>query len=418
MYLKEIQIQNFRCFEDSTLKFKNGINLIIGDNGVGKTTILEAAVVGLGACFQDISIASSVSIKKEDVRQELIIIDDSPQKVYHSPTRIFCEMDAEDQSYQWSRIRKDESANTRMSTDYPNKKAKISDYFRVTSNDLTSKLPVLNYQSIYRVMLSKRSDFASSSKKLDDRRCGYTGCLDSALDNKFIRKWCYAMERKRTPNRRYELFKESVSTFMKTLNEEEPSQILFFSEEFEDFVYSSGENTLPISFLSSGYQSALWLVMDIAFRGLQLNPGANAWEDISGVVLIDEIDKHLHPKWQWKVLDALKTTFPGIQFIITTHAPIVISSCKDAHLIRIDNNHKVTYPASAFAYSIDDVAEYTQGSLGIPSKLHEMYEGFEEAFRRNDREKAYVIYSSMLDYYGENNTLVKKCRTKMKLMRR
>ena len=59
--------------------------------------------------------------------------------------------------------------------------------------------------------------------------------------------------------------------------------------------------------------------------------------------MIDEIDLHLHPKWQWKVIEALRETFEKIQFIIATHSPIVISSAKGANLILLDNDQKITY---------------------------------------------------------------------------
>ena len=68
-----------------------------------------------------------------------------------------------------------------------------------------------------------------------------------------------------------------------------------------------------------------------------LNP--DLLEDITditpGVVLVDEIDLHLHPNWQWKVVDALKNTFPNVQFIVTTHSPIIVASCKEEKLIML-----------------------------------------------------------------------------------
>ena len=68
---------------------------------------------------------------------------------------------------------------------------------------------------------------------------------------------------------------------------------------------------MPISFLSAGYQSILWMVMDIAYRGALLNPDASEGpSQIEGIVLIDELDMHLHPSWQWNVITALEETFP------------------------------------------------------------------------------------------------------------
>lgn len=65
--------------------------------------------------------------------------------------------------------------------------------------------------------------------------------------------------------------------------------------------------------------------------------------EIEGVVLIDEIDSNLHPKWQWKMVDALTGTFPNVQFIAATHSPIIVSSCKNANIININEKQEVRY---------------------------------------------------------------------------
>ena len=382
MYLNQVTIKNFRGIEDLTLAFKPGVNLIIGDNGVGKTSVLEAIVAGLGACFKELPDIDAVSIKQQDVRQELQIVDGSPFLKYHTPVQISCEMQVDDQTYTWSRVRKDEGVNAKTSIAYPAKEMRIADWFRNASNDIATPLPVLNYQSINRVTSGKPGDFGSSARKLNDRRYGYTACMGSALDDKIIRKWCYAMMRRTDSKTRYHLFRDAVVNVMSRMDEDKPAPEIDFSEEFGDFgefVYREGSKVVPISFLSAGYQSCLWMVMDIAFRALILNPTATNLANISGIVLIDEVDKHLHPKWQWNVLDALRDTFPGIQFIITTHAPIVIGSCKDITTLSLSNDHPEVPIKSAYGYKIEDVIKNTQGSRTAIKGLNELYVEFENA---------------------------------------
>ena len=66
-----------------------------------------------------------------------------------------------------------------------------------------------------------------------------------------------------------------------------------------------------------------------------LNPDLKSHiADVPGIIMVDELDMHLHPKWQWNVIQALRNTFPNVQFIAATHSPIIISSCKDETLIR------------------------------------------------------------------------------------
>ena len=73
-----------------------------------------------------------------------------------------------------------------------------------------------------------------------------------------------------------------------------------------------------------------WMIMDMAFRLAQENPSIDDYRKVPGIVMIDEIDMHLHPAWQWRILEALHKAFPKIQFIVATHSPIIISSAKNA----------------------------------------------------------------------------------------
>ena len=419
MYLRQVTIVNFRGIEKMTLNLQPGINLLIGNNGVGKTSVLEAIIVGLGACFKDIPVATAVSIKREDVRQELHVVDDSPSLEYHTPVQISCEAQIGDEIYKWARIRKNEAPRKQTSLEYPNGGPRIEDWFRSASNEMDTSLPVLNYQSINRVANSKRSDFGSSSKQLNDRRCGYTGCLDSELDDKFIRKWCYAMMRKSGKSPRYDLFRSAVVNVMRYMDKDKPIPDIYFSEEFgEDgeFVYEENGTAMPIAFLSAGYQSCLWMVMEIAFRALLLNPGTTNLTELSGIVLIDEVDKHLHPKWQWNVLNALRDTFPNIQFIVTTHAPIVISSCKNATIMTIDPGHKVTPIDTVYGYGVEDVVEHTQGSDAVVPELRELYELFENACAQRDLNAAQKYYEEICREFPKSTERV-KAQTRLRFLK-
>lgn len=93
---------------------------------------------------------------------------------------------------------------------------------------------------------------------------------------------------------------------------------------------------LPVALLSDGIRNMIGMVADIAFRATKLNPqlGAEASTETPGVVLIDEVDMHLHPEWQQVVLQNLITAFPSLQFIVTTHSPQVLTSI-DASCIRL-----------------------------------------------------------------------------------
>ena len=189
-----------------------------------------------------------------------------------------------------------------------------------------------------------------------------------------------------------------------------------YSRQFDQMVYREDDVSTPIKYLSAGYQSLLWIVMTMAFRLCQLNPNVKEYKDVPGIVIIDEIDMHLHPRWQWIIVDALQKTFPKIQFILATHAPIILSSCRDALLIRLSEERSVQYLESVYGTSIDDVAELTQGSLGIPLDLKKASRKFEAAFHAGQKEKAAEILSEMESQFGDKNEEVILAHRRFRLM--
>lgn len=154
----------------------------------------------------------------------------------------------------------------------------------------------------------------------------------------------------------------------------------------------------------------------MAFRLALLNPERKDLKTAKGIVLIDEIDMHLHPKWQWKVLQVLEETFPNIQFIIATHSAIIIASCKRGNLIRIKEDQEIQYLPDAYAYSVEDVLELRQGSSGRLAELRKMYCSFEEALNRDDYHVAAKIVDQMANLFGADNTEVKNARMELELV--
>ena len=101
-----------------------------------------------------------------------------------------------------------------------------------------------------------------------------------------------------------------------------------------------------LSQLSDGYRSTLSLIADIAYRMALLNPSLG--KDVlktPGIVLIDEVDLHLHPIWQARILGDLRSIFPNIQFVVTTHVPAVISSVRSQQVRIIADGEKALTPA-------------------------------------------------------------------------
>ncbi len=417
MYFEKIEIENFRSIVSMELNFKPGVNLLIGDNGVGKTSILDAIVIALGGYLNGVNGVSAKNIVMADVRLNTVNVGSVSTSIqYHTPVRIGCELNVDNQIYKWERIREDESP--RRNTKIVKRDGDISRYAKEITNDVAQELPVFSYQSSVRASQTRRGDFgAKMKKKMDDRRCGYLGCLDSVLDLKRVKEWCYEMQRVEFEQEKkiaeYEQFKEIVGTVMQWMSELKEAPKVYYSRQHRDIVYAEKNEVLPISCLSAGYQSVLWMVMDIAYRLATLNPGKMNLNESKGVVLIDEVDMHLHPKWQWNVIKTLEKTFPNIQFIIATYSPIIISSCKRGNLILIDGEQKVTYLKNAYGYSVNDVLELCQGSSDVLKNIKVTREKIDVAIAENDFDKAIRLLENMIEEYGLDNTEVIKAKTEL-----
>ena len=314
------------------LEFTSGVNLLIGDNGVGKTSILEATAVILSGILKGVNGVPTKNILQSEIHFSVNERGDASSEIhFETPVEVACTINIKEQKFHCERLRLDENGNTRTKMFDDG----IVKWMQETSNDPNTVLPLLCFQSDARVWQMRRGDFGKElKKKLNDRRCGYIGCLDYSLDIKGIQEWCLKMElnafHKKREIKEYEAFKYIVAAFMKRIGNLTNLPKIYYSSQLEQLVYQEGDITMPISNLSAGYQSLLWMVMNLAYRLALLNPeNAEYLEKTAGIVLIDEIDMHLHPKWQWNIVNALQETFPNIQFILATHSPIVISSCKN-----------------------------------------------------------------------------------------
>ena len=409
MYLKKIHMENYKAIEKLDIDLKSGVNLLIGDNGAGKTSVLEGIAVALGGLFVNVAGVSTKNIVKDDVRMNIKPMGDSSTTIeYCEPVLTGCTLCVtEEQDFTWNRIKEEVSA-THTKIDDKN----VCVWMKKLTNNSDTTLPLISFQSAARAWKVRRGDFGTElKKKLDDRRCGYIGCLDSSMDVKSIQQWCLKQEVVRSNKgtvREYEMFKNIVASFMKEINELTMVPSIYYSPQFDELVYKEDKTEMPISKLSAGYQSLLWMIMDLAYRVCMLNPELESKDQIIGIVLIDEIDLHLHPKWQWNVTDALRKTFASVQFIIATHSPIVISASKEANLILLDDTRTVSYLPDCYGYEVEDVLCYRQESVSRPKKVKTLIDEIENAIDDIDFNKADAALERLKSMLGDDNSEYKK----------
>nr|WP_305137406.1 AAA family ATPase [uncultured Schaedlerella sp.] len=345
MYLSNIHIENFKGIKNADFDFDRTVNIIIGDNGTGKTSVLEAIVVALGGFLSGIDGVNTIHFSKDEIRRENQLTGrGSNNIVYKTPIRVDVCLElcvhnhGKTELHPFKFTRQKKSIKSARSTVEPRDICREAQWM---AEDRQAVLPVISYQSFSRVSNQKKDKWENPFSKEDySRAVGYVDCLEEAANEKMLANWCKKMEQVAWQQEEtipeYEIVKMTVSKFMQLMQEDGRIRV-YYDKRTEELVYTNEEEILPVRMLSSGFRNLLGMVFDIAYRMAVLNPDLleNVVEMTPGIVLIDEIDLHLHPRWQWKIIDALKNTFPRVQFIVTTHSPVIIASCKEEKLITL-----------------------------------------------------------------------------------
>ncbi len=414
MYLSSIHVENFKGIKSVDLDFDRSVNLIIGDNGTGKTSILEAIAVALGGFLSGIDGVNTIHFLKDEIRRENQLTGTGSYNIiYKTPIRVdVClELDVGEgtgeHSFKFSRQKK--SIKSSRSTVEPRDICKAA---QAMTENPKSILPVISYQSFSRVSNQKRDKWENPFSDDYSRVIGYVDCLEEAANDKMMTNWCKKMEQiswqQEQPVIEYEAVKKAVSKFMRFMQNDEKIYVSY-DKRTEELVYSNEEENLPIRLLSSGFRNLLGIVFDIAYRMAVLSPDLleDVTEKTPGIVLIDEVDMHLHPSWQWRMIDALKNTFPRVQFIGTTHSPIIIASCKEGKLITLhledvflDKSSEIVFGKTVKGWMVDSVLkEHMHTENRAPEtveKLKRLSKLAKEKLSGNMNQKTQTEYESLI----------------------
>lgn len=414
MQLQAIDIKNFRGIDHCHLTFKPGFNLLIGENGCGKTSILEAIAVGMGGFITGIANAKVEArhFSMDEVRTVYIQQGDGGYiPTYYWP-EVAMDMKLGDDVYSWTRAKKNASARSTVTP------RDISHVAESLIYDSQSTLPVISYQSAARVWSQKREKRYDITRLTYNREFGYIDCLTDEASMKLMLNWCSRMEQiawqKEKPVREYEAVKQVISRAMSKL--EKHSVRIFYDKQAEELMYQFAGTTLPISSLSAGYQSLIWMCFDIAYRMAVLNPAlVDKINEAPGIVMIDELDVHLHPQWQWLVIDVLRSAFPNVQFIATTHSPLIIASAKDVWCINIsDIQHTLAFQ-SGYGLEVQDVLQEIQQTNELPPEIQSIVKKFYHAIDTEELNQAETYLHQLEKEIGSNSPLVIKATEHLEL---
>jgi predicted ATP-binding protein involved in virulence len=363
-HIDSIHIENYKKYSSLDIKLEKKFMLIIGENGSGKTSVLDAIATLLGGylqAFKDIPSAERHSITKSDIKLDIIDKDENIVVKYNTPVIVsgICNINGNNVNIKRIRQNTDVTAMTKL---LKTENKDLIDTVKFLEEDSENILPIISYHGTGR--LWEQSHKKSSKMEKLTKYHGYKDCLNAKSNYRNFIVWFEKQERHSFSVRREIPILEAVrNTVIKMMT-------ILTKKEVELFIYREGdleikckneEKREKVSTLSDGYRNIIGIVSDIAYRMAILNPnlGLEVAQKTSGVVLIDEIDLHLHPKWQKEIVNILTTLFPKVQFIATSHSPFIIQSQTSGSIIKLDESSE-PLSVNATELSIEDISEEIQ----------------------------------------------------------
>lgn len=352
MQIHRLTAQNFRCFERFELPLAPGFNLLIGDNGAGKTALLDALMLGLGSYFLGFrtKLQLAPGFATDDARWVVRDIKETVDMQAQYPVRITCEGTLGGHPAKWSRTRSDEGRKTTVKDAYPLIHFAAELQKKVRGQGTPVDLPVFAYYGTERLWLQLRTH-KSALKLAQSRAAGYRYCLARESNIRYISEWI--KHRTMSEVQQY-IIKTSVGTgtlsfsdvLLKTISNAVCSCIpgakdFYYNIKYQElYLRFSDRRELPFHMLSDGVRGMLQLVADLAWRIVVLNPHhmEDALRLAEGVVKIDELDLALHPRWQIRIINDLTRVFPKLQFVATTHSPLILAGAKGANVLRLEDS--------------------------------------------------------------------------------
>ncbi len=294
----------------------------------GKTSVLEGLSIGIGSFMLGIDNVNTHHIQKDDIR----LLSLGKNTEFQLPVVIWAEGIVDTQRMHWGRT----LTKLKGRTTYSNAKnikgiaSKLQTSVRKGDN---VQLPLIAYfpvDSVWKDGEIEKMDLF----ELGSRFRGYDNALNATYNYNNFAKWFKTIQLSHSQHGEFEAELQTIN--LAVTNCIESCKKVYFDYNLREVVMELDDGRrIPFTRLSSGFKKMMAIITDLAFRCITLNPHLKGavLEKTEGVVLIDEIDSHLHPSWQRKIVGALKQTFPLVQFIVTTHSPQIVASAAQGEVI-------------------------------------------------------------------------------------
>jgi predicted ATP-binding protein involved in virulence len=376
MKLTKVDITNFRCFESLAVPLQSDVNVFVGVNASGKTAILDAIAIALydvvaanGGGGKRQRTSQGANLRPSDIHIPLDVRDPVAGR------REFVQISAQAGSYytlrdfpsqtplgeqafiEWTNYIRYRPPND---FDYATSKStQLSDLYRyfqelwqeIRRSDANAliPIPVVSYYRAHRRLFGMPQMGDIFQAKLE-RQDAFQSALDAGAHYQAMCQWFYLREnrelRERLQIRNDRAFEfPDLRAVRRALSETlEHVERVFFDDSPPRlkvaFATPQGlPQVLELEQLSDGYRNLLAVVLDFARRLAQAHPN---WEnplEAPGILLIDEIELHLHPGWQQSVIPNLRAVFPNTQLILTTHSPQVLTTVRKEHVQVVTAHH-------------------------------------------------------------------------------
>ena len=412
-YLKDITLSNYRRFDQRTWNLDQHMNVLIGKNAAGKTTVLEAVNVMLGAYLAAykkyvpsryvFNISDHDALQK--VQQQYLKETVLPPSIRQFPCSVSCHLIWDKKEIQYTRILEKEGGRTKFAGANPMQPEVLKwekEIEKADGSDAEQIFPLVLYLSSARLWNENRG---TEIEKVPTRTDAYQRCLDNKRSSQsafaYI-KTLASMSIEENEGKPYPAYQVIMKAVRYSLEEElQKGQEVVYSSRYGEIVIRNTDGTmLRFASLSDGYRNVIKIITDIATKMCILNPylGEKTLECTPGVVVIDELDLSLHPTWQKRIVRILKTLFPKIQFVCATHSPFIIQSLEEGELISLDHMMDEAYSGQ----SIEDIAE---DIMKVPTpqysekkmKMYQAAEAYFEAVKNSRSDEEIIQLKEQMD---------------------
>ena len=418
MRVTRLKLANVRAIEAAEFNFRPDFNLVAGINGAGKTTVLDALAVCLSHFVRRVN----------RLRGNVVRFDTIDIRMGTDALDVECEIESGERNARYGYMlhksrestvpREDKAGLPREQThDTPERAELIGGPPPVSTCDEPGGLPLAILFSTNRSVPSERAPAKSAAT--GGVNAAFSGALMGRRELRLVEfeAWMRVQEALSSERPAAQRVLAAFKTALRRFLPDYRNLRLGGESVTGSFLrIDRGAATLPLEQLSDGERGVLAMVLDLTRRLAQANPAMeNPTEEAEAVVLIDEIELHLHPEWQRRIVENLTKTFPKCQFIATTHSPQVIGEVPHDR-IHIMSDGEVYSPTHSFGVDSSRVLEEIMDTNPRTKKVKDLLSEISRAIGDDRYDDARTLLADLAKHLGEDDPEVTRIRILLDFM--